>query len=324
MARLFFAIQLSDAWKKLIANRIEKFRHLPWAKTLRWTKTENLHLTLRFIGESDEARLASLIQHISPIIKNIIPFSIHASLIQFFPSPHNPHVFAIIVPPSTDLFQLQNEVEKTIKLSGFTADSRAFLPHITLAHCTSKKIKLPGKLLLSLPPFTVDQIVLINSEESDGQRNYTPLKHFHMDTLSENKITQPRVTVGAIVTKENKILLVKRKRPPHQGCWAIPGGKIELGETLQQAAEREIKEETGITICAKDPIYIFDYIERDESGDIRFHYVIIDVAADYLSGDLQSGDDAEMVDWFTIDEAEKLPLTLSTQKLLKEKSGIFH
>lgn len=319
MPRLFLAIELSDEWKDLIADYIKKFRQEPWAKSLRWTKKENLHLTLRFIGESDEDKLASLIQHTSQIIKSIIPFSLQTNLIQFFPSPHHPRVFAITISPSADLFQLQNAMENTAQLSGFAPDTRAFLPHITLAWLTSKKINLLEKFSLSLPPLTVNHIVLMNSEEIDRQRIYTSIKHFYMDTISEIKITQPRVTVGAIVLKENKILLVKRKRPPHQGCWAIPGGKIELGETIQQAAEREIKEETGITIRAKDPIYIFDYIERDEGGDICFHYVIIDVAADYLSGDLQAGDDAEMANWFTMDEAEKLALTSSTKKLLKEK-----
>jgi 8-oxo-dGTP diphosphatase len=344
MLRLFFAIELSDEWKELITAQIKKFRQEDWAQSLRWVKIENIHLTLRFIGESDEYKLASLIKHVSEMIKAIQPFSINTNHIQLFPSPHHPRVFAVIISPSADLFQLQQKIENMTQASGFHQERLSFFPHISLAYVNSKKINLPEKFSLTLPPLNVNHIVLMNSEEIKRQRIYTPLKKFYMDNISEKiikkelsslasishtqatkddnhstKPSQPRVTVGAIVMKENKILLVKRKRAPHQGCWAIPGGKIELGETIQQAAEREIKEETGITIRAKDPIYIFDYIERDENNQIRFHYVIIDVAADYIGGDLQSGDDAEMANWFTMNEAEELNLTVSTRKFLKEK-----
>ncbi|MGD9150765.1 MAG: NUDIX hydrolase, partial [Desulfobacterales bacterium] len=83
----------------------------------------------------------------------------------------------------------------------------------------------------------------------------------------------PRVAVGAVVFKEDRVLLVRRGQPPAENLWAIPGGSVEIGETLQQAAEREIWEETGIRIRATKPIYTFDVIERDERQGIRFHYV---------------------------------------------------
>ncbi|MBN2688089.1 MAG: NUDIX hydrolase, partial [Deltaproteobacteria bacterium] len=89
---------------------------------------------------------------------------------------------------------------------------------------------------------------------------------------------RPRVGVGAVVIKERKVLLVRRGIPPSEGLWAIPGGHVELGETLQETAEREILEETGIVISAGEPIHTFDLIERDESERIRFHYIVVDVA----------------------------------------------
>ena len=70
---------------------------------------------------------------------------------------------------------------------------------------------------------------------------------------------KPQVAVGAIVINDGRVLLVKRSQPPSKGLWAIPGGRVELGETLKQAAEREIIEETGLTIRAGDPVYTFSY-----------------------------------------------------------------
>ncbi|MBL7181327.1 MAG: NUDIX domain-containing protein, partial [Desulfobacterales bacterium] len=74
---------------------------------------------------------------------------------------------------------------------------------------------------------------------------------------------QPQVAVGAIVFKDNKVLLVLRANPPAEACWAIPGGRVELGETLRKAAEREIKEETGISIRVREPVFTFEVIDRD-------------------------------------------------------------
>ena len=129
----------------------------------------------------------------------------------------------------------------------------------------------------------------------------------------------PRVAVGAVVFKEGRVLLVRRGQPPAEDLWAIPGGSVEIGETLQHAAEREIWEETGIRIRAARPIYIFDVIERDENEGIRFHYVIVDLSAEYMSGELSAGDDAVEARWVSAEEIAELALNASTLKLLKYK-----
>jgi ADP-ribose pyrophosphatase len=136
--------------------------------------------------------------------------------------------------------------------------------------------------------------------------------------LNEPKPHQhPQVAVGAVVFRGGKVLLVKRIKDPQKETWAIPGGSVNLGETLQEAAEREIKEETGLTIRAKKPVHTFDLIERDEKGRIRFHYVIIDLEADYVSGRLRPADDALDAGWFNPEELADIAVTQATRNLLQ-------
>jgi len=128
----------------------------------------------------------------------------------------------------------------------------------------------------------------------------------------------PRVGVGAIVIDGNRVLLVRRGIPPSRGLWAIPGGGVEIGETLAAAAEREILEETGIRIEAGRPVYTFDFIERDDSGNVRFHYVIVDLAARYLKGEVRAADDAADARWLTWEELRDLPVSRNTLRVLRE------
>lgn len=125
------------------------------------------------------------------------------------------------------------------------------------------------------------------------------------------------MAVGAVVFKEDRVLLVRRGQPPAEDFWAIPGGRVKIGETLQQAAEREIREETGVQIRAAKPIYTFDVIERDESDGVRFHYVIVDLSADYVSGELSAGDDAVDVRWVSAEEIKMLAVNATTLRLLQ-------
>ena len=132
----------------------------------------------------------------------------------------------------------------------------------------------------------------------------------------------PKAAVGAVVIEEGRILLVKRKYPPKKGNWAIPGGSVNLGESLQAAAEREIMEETGVIIKAKEPVYTFDLIEHDSKGDVIFHYVIVDLLAEYVSGDLHPADDVSDARWFGPDEIDGLEISETTKTLL-DKMGFF-
>ena len=126
----------------------------------------------------------------------------------------------------------------------------------------------------------------------------------------------PRPAVGAVVFKEGAVLLVKRAKAPAMGMWAIPGGSVRLGETLQAAAEREVLEETGVTIRAGKPVLVFDAIQRDNRGLIQYHYVIVDLAAIYISGALRAADDAADARWVTQDELSHLKVNPATLQLL--------
>lgn len=131
----------------------------------------------------------------------------------------------------------------------------------------------------------------------------------------------PRVAVGAVVFKEGRVLLVRRGQPPAEDLWAIPGGSVEIGETLQEAVEREILEETGIQIRALKPIYTFDVIDRDAAGKVRFHYVIVDLAAEYVLGEPSPGDDALEARWVSAGEIHNLKVSPATVNLLKNRFG---
>jgi len=128
---------------------------------------------------------------------------------------------------------------------------------------------------------------------------------------------QPVVGVGAVVIKDGKVLLVKRGIAPSKGLWAIPGGSLKLGETLQEGAEREILEETGVVVKAGKPFYSFDFFERDDDGRIRFHYVIVDMMADYISGDVQGADDALEARWVSPEELNDLVVSKNTLNILE-------
>lgn len=121
--------------------------------------------------------------------------------------------------------------------------------------------------------------------------------------------TQPLVGVGGIVIREGKILLVKRRNEPGRGKWSIPGGLVELGETLEQAVIREFKEETGLDVEASEYIDAVDNIDRDETGRVRYHFVIVDCLVRLRGGEPRAGSDAEELEWVALDEVEDHELT---------------
>ncbi len=137
--------------------------------------------------------------------------------------------------------------------------------------------------------------------------------------MPENNIIQ--LGVGAVVFKDDAVLLVKRKNPPNKDQWAIPGGKVHFCEPLKSAVAREILEETGIVIEVLEPIFTFEVIltkeEETESGPV--HYVVIDFAANYHSGEVCAADDAKIASWVKREEYRKLDINQETKALLQDK-----
>ncbi|HUH66548.1 MAG TPA: NUDIX hydrolase [Syntrophales bacterium] len=127
---------------------------------------------------------------------------------------------------------------------------------------------------------------------------------------------RPICGVGAVVIKDGKVLLVKRGVEPNKDAWAIPGGSLKLGETLQEGAEREILEETCVTIKAGAPVYSFDFFERDSHGKVRFHYVVVDVIAEYVCGEAKGADDALEARWVSLAELKHMKVSRNTLKIL--------
>jgi 8-oxo-dGTP diphosphatase len=128
---------------------------------------------------------------------------------------------------------------------------------------------------------------------------------------------QPLVGVGAIIIEGNRVLLVKRGHAPLAGEWSIPGGVLEVGETLREAAVREALEETGLTVETGELLGVFDRVLRDAEERTRYHYVLIDFLCRRLSGEAQASGDAAEVRWYAREEAAALPLAKDTAEVIR-------
>ncbi|WP_440957608.1 NUDIX hydrolase [Oceanicaulis sp. LC35] len=124
----------------------------------------------------------------------------------------------------------------------------------------------------------------------------------------------PRISVGLVVWREEDVLLIRRANPPFQGCWSIPGGKVEFGETLHQAGLREVREETGVIAKVETLIDVFESIT--EHG----HFVMADFSACWISGEPQAGDDALDAAFFPFEKACDLVAWDDTRTALRQSA----
>jgi len=127
----------------------------------------------------------------------------------------------------------------------------------------------------------------------------------------------PVVGVGAVVVRDGKALIIKRAHEPRKGEWSLPGGLLELGESLQDAVRREIKEETSLDIEVGPVIETFDRVHRDADGRIRYHFVIIDYVCWPVGGEPVAGSDAEAVAWVGPDEIDTYEVNAHAAEVLR-------
>ncbi|MBT3990148.1 MAG: NUDIX hydrolase [Rhodospirillaceae bacterium] len=145
--------------------------------------------------------------------------------------------------------------------------------------------------------------------------------------MSENDnprsyLDYPFVGVGVVVWKADKFLLIQRGKQPRLGQWSIPGGRQELGETVQETAIREVLEETGLTVEVTDFLDVIDSIQKDENGVIAYHATLIDYAAEWISGEAHAGSDAMDIAWHSLDELDDLGLWMETNRIIQESAEL--
>ena len=134
----------------------------------------------------------------------------------------------------------------------------------------------------------------------------------------------PLVGVGAIIIEDSRVLLVKRAHPPLQAQWSIPGGVLEVGELVREAAIREAREETGLIVETAELLGVYDRVLRHADGRVQYHYVLVDFLCHRTGGDLRAASDAAEVRWFTREELPALNLAEDTQDVIRKgfaKSG---
>jgi len=117
---------------------------------------------------------------------------------------------------------------------------------------------------------------------------------------------RPIVGVGGVVVRNGCVVLVRRANPPRIGEWSIPGGMLELGETLRDGVAREIEEETGLKVKSEEVLDVFDSIVIDADGKTQYHYVLVDYLCSVIGGELRAASDVSEAQWATLEEALSL------------------
>ncbi len=127
---------------------------------------------------------------------------------------------------------------------------------------------------------------------------------------------RPLVGIGVVVWRADRVLLVRRGKPPREGEWSLPGGLQRLGETVFEAARREVAEEAGVDVEVVDTVAVVDSIQRDDEGRVRYHYTLVDVAAEWRGGEARPGDDAAEVVWADPAELDGYGLWTETERVI--------
>ena len=136
--------------------------------------------------------------------------------------------------------------------------------------------------------------------------------------LSRTYPDRPLVGVGGVIIHQGRALIVQRAAEPRRGEWTVPGGLLELGETLRAGVEREVLEETNLVVKAGPVLDVFDSIYLDAEGRTEYHYVLVDFLCELVSGDLKPASDISAARWITLGELDTTTLIGSTAQVIKK------
>ncbi|SRR5579871_347664 len=128
----------------------------------------------------------------------------------------------------------------------------------------------------------------------------------------------PLIGVGAVIIEGERVVLVKRAHPPLQAEWSIPGGVLEVGELVREAAVREAREETGLTVETVELLGVYDRVLRNPERRVQYHYVLIDFLCRRVAGELGAASDASEVRWYTREELPGLKLAEDTVDVIRK------
>lgn len=124
--------------------------------------------------------------------------------------------------------------------------------------------------------------------------------------------------VGGVVISDSRVLLIRRGTPPLEGEWSIPGGMLEVGETILEGVRRELAEETGIDVRVLDLIEVFERISLDPAGKPKYHFVILDYLCEKISGQARSGSDVTDAAWAAKAELPRYSLTSTATRVIQK------
>ena len=129
---------------------------------------------------------------------------------------------------------------------------------------------------------------------------------------------RPVVGVGAVVLDRDRVLLIKRGHAPLKGQWSLPGGRVEVGETLEQAIAREVEEETGLTIDVGPMVEVLDRISRDDEGRVEHHFVLVDFIGRPRGGVLRGASDADDAAWVALSDLARYDVASVTISVIQK------
>jgi 8-oxo-dGTP diphosphatase len=144
------------------------------------------------------------------------------------------------------------------------------------------------------------------------------------DNIRRRYPDAPLVGVAAAVFDvTGRVLLVQRGRPPRAGSWGLPGGRLEVGETLVAGVQRELREECGVEIAVGAVAGVFEPITRDAAGRVEYHYVVVDFWARWVSGEAQAQDDAAAIAWVALDALDAYDLLPDSRRVIEQAHAMW-